>query len=626
MCGICGKVTFDGSVPDADLIDTMCRTLVHRGPDDQGVHTAPHVALGQRRLSIIDLSPTAAPPLANEDQSVWVVCNGEIYNYRENRDELIAKGHTFRTAGDTEVILHLYEEFGTDCLARMRGMFAFALWDARRKMLFAARDRLGQKPLCYARTARSLVFGSEIKAVTADPDVSVAPNYRAIDLYLRYQYVPSPLTAFEGVAKLPPGHFLTCRADGTLDVRRYWQPPLGPKSTASAADMEAELLARLRESVRMRLVSDVPLGAFLSGGIDSGTVVALMAAEGAGQVKTFSIGFEDAEYNELPYARLTAERYDTEHTEFIVKPDVTEILGLLVRHYNEPFADSSALPTYTVSRMTRQGVTVALSGDGGDETFCGYGHYAQALRWGRSDAVPAGLRHAALGPLEGLLGLLPFNHLTGRGARACRLLRSRWPQRYVSQVSIFKAEERRAAYTRRFKSLLAGGDEMDRPGRFEMPPGTDPMDWMMCHDQNFYLPDCLMVKSDVASMANSLEVRSPFLDHRLVEFAATVPRAMKRDASGGKAILKRAVRDIVPPQTVNKPKTGFGVPLARWLRDDLAEMVRGTLLDDRCHRRGLIEPRFVRRMIDALAAGHDKWASRIWALLFLELWFREFID
>jgi len=627
MCGICGKVTFDGSVPEADLIDTMCRTLIHRGPDDQGIHTAEHIGLGQRRLSIIDLSHEATAPLANEDRTVWVVLNGEIYNFREVRAELVEKGHVFRTAGDTEVILHLYEEYGLECLSRMRGMFAFALWDSARKRLFAARDRLGQKPLCYARTGGSLVFGSEIKAITADPSVSVSPDYRAIDLYLRYQYVPSPLTAFEGVAKLPPGHFLTCQADGTVEVRRYWRPPLVPKSTAPAEELEAELLARLRESVKMRLVSDVPLGAFLSGGIDSGTVVALMASESTSPVKTFSIGFEDEAHNELPGARLTAERYGTEHREFIVKPQAADVLGLLVRHYNEPFADSSALPTYYVSKMTRQGVTVALSGDGGDESFCGYAHYARTLQWGRADAVPALLRHAALAPLEAVLGLLPFNHVTGRSLRACRMLRSRWPQRYVSQVSIFKDEERRACYTRRFRSLLAGsGRGHDRPGGFPWAAQTDPADWMMCHDQNFYLPDCLMVKSDIASMANSLEVRSPFLDHRLVEFAATIPRAMKRDAAGGKAILKRTVRDIVPAQTIHKPKTGFSVPLARWLRDDLAEMVRGSLLDDRFARRGLIEPAFVRRMIGALSAGRNKWASRLWALLMLELWFREFID
>ena len=627
MCGICGKVTFDGSAVTEGLVGTMCRTLVHRGPDDQGVYVAPHIGLGQRRLSIIDLSPQAAPPLANEDQSIWVVFNGELYNFRQLREQLERKGHRFRTDCDTEILPHLYEEYGIDCLGHMRGMFALALWDNRKKMLLAARDRLGQKPLCYARTGRALVFGSEIKAVTADPDVSVAPNYGAIDLYLRYQYVPSPLTAFEGISKLPPGHYLTCHADGTTEVRRYWQPPLGPVSTAGAEELEAELLDRLRESVRMRMVSDVPLGAFLSGGIDSGTIVALMAAEASGPVKTFSIGFEDEKHNELPYARLTAERYGTEHHEFIVKPQAADVLPLLVKHYNEPFADSSALPTYYVSKMTRQGVTVALSGDGGDESFCGYDHYMQALRWGRADAVPAALRHAALAPLEAALGLVPYNHVTGRGGRACRMVRSRWPQRYLSQVSILKAEERRAFYTPRFKALLAGGEGgNDRPAGLALPPGTAPLDWMICHDQNFYLPDCLMVKTDIASMANSLELRSPFLDHELVEFAATIPWRMKRDASGGKAILKWAVGSIVPEQVVHKPKTGFSIPLARWLREDLAEMVQGTLLDDRCHRRGLIKPRVVRRMIDELAAGRDKWSSRLWSLLFLELWFREFID
>ncbi len=627
MCGICGKVSFDGAEVERALVARMCRTLVHRGPDAEGIYTAPHVGLGQRRLSIIDLSPGAVAPLPNEDRSVWVTFNGEIYNYQELGAELRARGHVFRTATDTEVIVHLYEEHGVDCLARLRGMFAFALWDARRTRLFAARDRLGKKPFCYTRTPAALVFGSEIKAILADPTVPVAPDYVAIDAFLTYQYVPSPLTAFQGIRKLPPGHFLLCEGDGALRVERYWRPVVGEKLRASPDEVEAELLRRLREAVRARVVADVPLGAFLSGGVDSATVVALMAEASDRPVKTFSIGFEEGAYNELPYARQVAERYGTEHHEFVVRPAAAEVLPVLVRHYGEPFADSSAIPTYHLARLTRSHVTVALSGDGGDESFAGYDNYASVAAWARADVLPAAVRRPSCRALGAAIDRLPYHNVTARVGRAFAMLGAGVPERHRLQSSILKPREKQAAYTPRFRALLDdGGGRPD--GRVEPPRDepTDALDWMMCHDQQFYLPDCLMVKVDIASMANSLEVRCPLLDHPLVEFAATIPGALKRDASGGKLVFKRAVRGLVPPAVLARPKAGFGVPLAGWLRGDLADLLRGTLLDERARRRGLLDPGFLRRMVAEHATGRRDWSNRLWALMWLELWFREFID
>jgi len=627
MCGICGKVNFSGAEVDRALIARMNQTLVHRGPDDEGVYTASHVGLGQRRLSIIDLSHQASAPLPNEDGSTWVTCNGEIYNFQELRTGLLEQGHAFRTRTDTEVVVHLYEEYGVECLAHMRGMFALALWDARQKRLFAARDRLGKKPLYYTKTATSFIFGSEIKAITADPEVSVAPNYRAIDNYLTYQYVPSPLTAFTGIFKLPPAHFLVCNSDGTLMIQRYWRPPLGEKTDASPAEIEEELLRLLKESVRLRLVADVPLGAFLSGGVDSATVVALMAQESDRPVKTFSIGFEEDTHNELPYARRVAERYGTEHHEFIVRPNAAEILPLLVRHYNEPFADSSALPTYYVSHVARQYVTVALTGDGGDENFAGYDNYALVAAWSKADAIPWPVRRTVGRGLSTVLDWLPYHNAIARASRAFSMFGGRVPERYRLQSTILKPQEKKACYTPHFRALLDEDFSTD-DGPASMPwnERTDALDWMMCHDQHFYLPDCLMVKTDVAAMANSLEVRCPLLDHQFVEFAATIPSALKRDSAGGKRIFKSAVKGLVPAESLAKRKTGFGVPLAQWFRRDLADLLHGALLDDQARHRNLFEQRFVKKMVEEQMAGRRDWSNRLWALMFLEMWFREFID
>jgi asparagine synthase (glutamine-hydrolysing) len=606
----------------------MTGAITHRGPDDEGIYTAPHIGLGQRRLSIIDLTPEACPPLPNEDRTVWLVLNGEIYNFQQLRKQLQERGHRFATNTDTEVIIHLYEDDGVACLQKLRGMFAFALWDSTRKLLFCARDRLGKKPFCYTVTPKSFLFGSEIKVITTDPEVSVSPNYHAIDQYLTYQFVPSPLTAFEGIQRLRPGEYLTCDLKGNVKKQRYWEPLLYEKTTAPKEEIETELLQRLRESVRLRMISDVPLGAFLSGGIDSATIVALMAQESARPVKTFSIGFEEEAFNELPYARLLAERYGTQHHELIVKPNAAEVLPLLVKHYNEPFADSSALPTYYVSKMTRQYVTVALSGDGGDESFAGYDNYAAILDWNKWDVGPLWLRKMLAEGGRGLLNLFPQDNTAAHLRRGLAMFgAANTKSRRLQFGTILKPEEKRLAYTPLLRDLISRPPVPEDPlAAYPWKDGMDALDWLMRHDQSFYLPDCLLVKTDIASMANSLEVRCPFLDHELVEYAASIPSWLKRDALGGKLILKKTVTGLIPEQILYKRKTGFGVPLARWFRTDLAEMLRETLLDDQSAKRCFFHPWFLHKIVQEHMEGKRDWSNRLWAFLFLELWFREFID
>ena len=627
MCGITGRFEFGDLVPDRELIHSMCEKIHHRGPDDEGIFIAPHIGLGQRRLTIIDLAAASCPPLCNEDNSIWLVFNGEIYNFSDLRANLISKGHCFRTNSDTEVIIHLYEEFGEDCLSRLHGMFAFALYDQRLKKLFCARDRFGKKPFCYKNTGRAIVFGSEIKAISACPDILVEPDFGAINRYLTYSYIPSPETAFAGIKRLPPGHFLTCGVDGKEVVKRFWSPPAPAFSHASEAEIREELLAKIRKAVKLRLISDVPLGAFLSGGIDSASIVAMMASEAGQPVKTFSIGFDDGDFNELPYAKMIAERYGTEHHELMVRPDAVEVLPLLVKHYNEPFADPSAIPSYYVAKMTRQFVTVALSGDGGDESFGGYDNYASILAWSWADILPQTIRGFVLEAGRMLVDYFPRNNFLGRAFRAAKMFGSaNLKDRKNLFSTTLKQEEKNWVYTRKFRDLAESCKYETGPEVFPYQVGEDALSWLMRHDQNYYLPDCLMVKMDIASMACSLEVRSPFLDHELVEFAATIPSYMKRNAAGGKLILKDAMKGLLPEALLKKPKTGFAIPLASWLSNELAPLLKETLLSEKHFKRGLFEAAMIQKMVEEHISKKRDWSNRLWAFLFLELWFREFID
>lgn len=625
MCGITGKISLRGTGISLELLRRMAGTLIHRGPDDEGFYTSPHAGLAQRRLAIIDPIPESTAPLSNEDGSIWIVFNGEIYDFTALREELELLGHRFRTHCDTEVIVHLYEELGLECLAKLRGMFAFAIWDSRINRLFAARDRLGKKPFCYTRTTDGLVFGSEIKAITADPAVPISPSFVAIDEYLTWQCVPSPLTAFENIFKLPPAHFLTFDLSGDLQIRRYWTPEFSKKTDLGFSDAAEHLRELLRESVKTRMVADVPLGAFLSGGVDSGAVVALMATQSSAPVKTFSIGFEDEKFNELPVARLVAERYGTDHTEIIVRPNAAEVVPLLVRHYNEPFADSSALPTYYVAKAAREHVTVALSGDGGDEGFAGYGHYAMLRRFDVFDRLPMHVRSVLQTLRQGLSKTTRWNTLA-KFDRLLSMMVDELPGRYRTYHSIVKPQERAHLYASEFRSLLAEQRFHNDIVSHDMNHRIDSVDWMIQHDLRVYLADCLMVKTDIASMANSLEVRCPLLDQNVVEFACQIPTGWKMHKSGGKYILKRALEPYLPPEILNRPKRGFALPVATWFRGELAGLLRDTLLSDNSKKRGLFNTEYISYWIRSHQAGSRNWSNRLWALMMLELWFREFID
>jgi asparagine synthase (glutamine-hydrolysing) len=542
MCGIAGKIDFRAPVERATL-QRMCGSLVHRGPDDQGLYVRGPVGLGERRLAIIDLSDAACAPLSNEDETVWVVFNGEIYNFQELRGDLLRRGHSFRTRSDTEVLVHLYEEYERNFVPMLRGMFAFAIWDERRQRLFAARDRLGKKPFFYYHDERGLWFGSQPRAILAANEVPVAPDYRALDLFLSRQYVPSPLTAYAGMRKLPPGHQMECTLGAAPIVSRYWAPPVqaATEVRVDAQEVGASLLAKLEESVRLRMISDVPLGALLSGGVDSGAVVALMARNSERPVKTYSIGFNEPEFDELEYARLVAQRYGTEHQEFVVDLSAAQLIGDVLREFDEPFADASALPTYLVAQLAAKHVKVVLSGDGGDESFGGYGHYRNALRWQAVDSkLPLPLRRLVAGAGSAAAALLPAGSMVLRARNWFDLVGADWPHRYRETTAVVKLPERRVLYS---AALRREGLPVADSALLEVAPaaGEPTLGWMMRYDQSHYLPDCLMTKSDIASMAHSLELRCPFLDHEFVELAARIPLSLRTNRAEGKLILKRAL-------------------------------------------------------------------------------------
>jgi asparagine synthase (glutamine-hydrolysing) len=522
------------------------------------------------------------------------------------------------------VILAAYREWGVGCLERLRGMFAFALWDAPRRVLLLARDRLGKKPLFYRLDQDGIAFASEPKAFLAEPDFQPEVDVEAISHYLTYQYVPSPMCAFRGVRKLPPAHYLLLQ-DGRVSIERYWRLRYRTKRPMREVEAAEELLARLREAVRLRLVSDVPLGGFLSGGIDSSAVVALMAQEGSGPVKTFSIGFEESDYNELPFARAIAQRYSTDHHEFIVRPDAVAILPKLVWHYNEPFADSSAIPTYYLAELTRRHVTVALNGDGGDESFAGYERYLANVAALRYENVPGVIR----GPLSSLLARLPSGSSRSGVARLQRFVAAMpepREQRYARWMMHFQPELKEELCTPEFRRE-AGGDAMRMLlDQYDASDADDFVDATLDVDVNRYLPDDLLVKVDIATMAHGLESRSPFLDHPLMEFAASLPPDLKLHGRIKKHVLKKAVRGLLPDEVIDRPKMGFGVPIDHWFRRELKELAYDLLLSRESVSRGYFHTAVVRRLLDEHVSGARAWHYQLWNLVMLELWHRTFID
>jgi len=628
MCGIVGAVKVGGHAVEAGVLQAMCDAIRHRGPDDEGAYLKGPVGLAMRRLSIIDVAG-GHQPMSNRDATAWIVFNGEIYNYKVLRAELADLGHEFRTDSDTEVILAAYERYGADCPTHLRGMFAFAIYDERTEELLLARDRVGKKPLLYARTPNGLVFGSEFSALLKHPDVGRDVDREAIHHYLSFSCVPAPLTAYRQIRKLEPGHTLRySRRTGETKIARYWRPDFSKKLKISEEEAGERAVELLRDAVRVRLMSEVPLGAFLSGGVDSSAVVALMSEMSSEPVKTFCIGFEEQDFSELHHARRVAEHVGADHHEFIVRPEAMEILPTLVEHYGEPYADSSAIPTYYVSRETRRHVTVALNGDGGDECFAGYDRYAAMKLAGAYRKLPNFLRERVI---RQAANLLPTSELRRSRARSLKrfLAAASLPhvERYLRWVSALDARAKRDLYTDEFSRETEGFDTGGFVAPFfEGANGSGVVDASLLADTMTYLPNDLLVKVDIASMAVSLEARSPFLDHHVIEFAASLPENLKLRGLTTKYILKRVLAKLLPAENLKRPKMGFGVPVGHWLRGGMQGCMRETLLSERHLRRGLFRPEEVRRMVELHARGERDYTAQLWTLMMLELWFERFID
>jgi asparagine synthase (glutamine-hydrolysing) len=595
----------------------MAAAIHHRGPDEGGFLVDDQAALASRRLSIIDVAG-GSQPILNEDESAGIILNGEIYNYRELRSGLVERGHRFRTKSDAETVLHLWEEKGEACLNELRGMFALAIWNRRDQSLFLARDRVGKKPLYFCRLPKGgIVFGSEIKAILQHPDVLREPDLGAIDRFLVLSYVPSPLTAFRGVERIPPAHWLSWR-NGRVEVQRYWQLDYESKFAESEQELTEEMLRLLREAVTIRLESEVPLGAFLSGGIDSSAVVALAAEASEAPLNTFSVGFDSQRHDESRYARLVASRFGTNHHELIADSASPGLVDDIVWHYDQPFGDSSALPSFQVAQLTRPHVTVVLNGDGGDESFAGYDRY-QLSRLAGYFRLPIRLRT----PLQRVA-----RHaapLMGRGQRLVRGSVRDPFEAYFATLVHLHPETRSELYSSEMMSHVS--QEQLAPLRYmQAHPHRALLDSMLDADVNNTLPDDLLVKMDVATMANSLEGRSPFLDHKLMEFMARVPSGLKLRGGESKYLLKSALRQILPAEILARKKKGFGVPLGRWLRNNLREKLVDTVLSDRALARGYFRPEAVQEMVKTLLQGSDRFQYQLWDLLVLERWHQMYID
>jgi asparagine synthase (glutamine-hydrolysing) len=617
MCGIAGFVHSGvGDEEAAALLRRMTDIIRHRGPDDDGHWVGDEVGLGMRRLSIIDVAG-GQQPITNEDGSVLVVFNGEIYNYATLRRELEAAGHRFATNSDTETIVHAYEDDGPDFVRRLHGMFAIALWDRRRRRLVLTRDRFGKKPIHYAFDGRRLVFGSEIKSLLLAPELPRTLDPVAIGQYFTYGYIPAPRTAFAGIQKLPAATTLVYE-DGAVALRRYWTLDFTPRCDDDEETAARRVRELLREAVRKRLISEVPLGAFLSGGIDSSAVVALMSQVSDERVKTFSIGFEEQDYSEVEYARTIARRYDTDHHEFVVRMDLLDVLPRLIWDFDEPFADESMIPTYYVSKLAREYVTVALSGDGGDEIFGGYNSYARAIQ---AEALAS-----RFGPLRRLAphvaALLPDGV---RGKNRLRTLGDPPEQAFVETQTVYGAPM--LARLLRPEFLAQGGD----PRRitldhFAEVPDLDFYPRMQHVDVECYLPYDILVKVDKASMLTSLEARAPLLDHELAEYVESLPVAVRNRGNEKKYLLKRAMRGLLPDEILDRRKMGFGVPLEHWLRADLKDLIHDVLDSQQARNRGVVDTGEVRRLLDDHQGRLQNHSRRIWAWLCFELWARMYLD
>lgn len=626
MCGISGIVLSDtGKVVDAELLKRITDVLSHRGPDDSGYHIKMNAGLGHRRLSIIDIA-TGKQPILNEDQKVSIVFNGEIYNHHDLRGELIKKGHDFKTKSDTETILHQYEESGKDCVKFFRGMFAFAIWDENKQELFIARDRVGKKPLYYAPITGGIIFASELKALLQHPAIKRDINQAGIHDFLTYQYIPPPFTIFDNIFKLPAAHILIFK-NGEIKIEPYWDLDYEPKVSMTEDEALEKTRALIDESVKIRLESEVPLGVLLSGGIDSSSVVAFMRKHITGELKTFSIGFKEEAFNELPFARLVAKKYQTKHEEFIVTPGEFGIIPKLVYHFDEPYGDSSALPTYYVVEMAKKFVTVVLNGDGGDESFCGYTRYIGLPILRRYNKIPKIMRLASKPFFNAISSSLKSNVLLGNLNYLNDI--SLYPPslRYLQQMLIFREDLKYSLYSKDFKKRFENRFSLQWAlDFFNSSKLRELQDRMMYSDIKTYLAEDLLPKVDRTSMAVSLEGRSPYLDHKLMEFAASLPGCLKFPENKLKGFLKKAVSPLLPPELLTKPKTGFGVPVGLWFRERWREKLKEILLSDKARRRNIFDMKRIASLIDEHAAGRTNHSHRLWCLLMLEIWFMTFID
>jgi asparagine synthase (glutamine-hydrolysing) len=625
MCGIAGFVEApdrrDPFGPEAGraLVHQMCEVIRHRGPDDEGLWVAPGVAIGMRRLSIIDLS-TGHQPIHNEDRTVWIVFNGEIYNFQALRRELEAAGHRFYTQTDTEAIVHAYEQWGAAAIGRLRGMFGLAIWDARTKTLLVARDRVGIKPMHYAEAQGRFYFGSEIKSILCAPDVARDLDPDALDHYLSFLYTPRDGSIFRDVRKLPPGHLLTWH-DGRIVVEPYWQLPAAETFAGSEDDAVRTLRGVLADAVRSHLVSDVPLGAFLSGGVDSSLVVGLMSEASNGRVKTFSIGFDEPAFDELEHARRVAQHFGTDHHELVVKPDAVAILDDLIAHFDEPFADSSAIPTWYVSEMARRHVTVVLSGDGGDELFGGYDRYVPHPRVRAFD-------HFSPRALRGVAALAASRLPHGaRGKNFLRHVGRDERGRYLDSIRFFGADEKPALLAPELLRQLSGPDPESRLGRhFDRYARLPWASQMMRFDAETYLPEDVLTKVDRMSMAHSIESRVPLLDNEVIQFASALPARMKIKDGRRKHVLKEVAATLLPRDILDRRKQGFGVPLGVWFRGNLKELFADTLLSPFSLARGYFQPLFVKRIVDEHLSGRRDHTLRLWQLVVFERWHQVCVD
>jgi asparagine synthase (glutamine-hydrolysing) len=625
MCGICGVYNFDQQPAGKDLVQAMCSKLAHRGPDEQGLYVHNNVGLGHTRLSIIDLK-SGQQPIHNEAKTIWLTVNGEIYNFRHLRNELEKQGHVFYTQTDSEVIVHLYEQYQEDAVKYLRGMFCFAIWDKTKKKLIIGRDRMGQKPLVYWHDQKKLVFASELQALLEAPWIKPEIDLDALNLYLSFLYVPAPKTMFKNVKKLLPGHYLVVQND-KVRVNKYWElnPKINPKQ--SFREYKQGILDRFDEAVKMRLVSDVPLGVFLSGGIDSSAIVAQMSRH-LTNIKTFSVGFENKRYNELEFARIIAKKFSTDHHQLIIQPKAIEIMPKLISRYGEPYADYSCIPTYYLSEFAARHVKVALCGDGGDECFSGYYRYTAAAIAEIFDFLPGFLsRFISRSAVRFIPAGDDIRSTCWQAKRFFQSLNYSPVKRYLNWISCFSSMEKQQLFNKDIFAMIRPEADFDYLNSYYRTTATgDFADKTRQVDMDTYLPNDLLVKTDIASMANSLEARAPFLDHEFIEYVSQIPHDLKLHNFKNKYIFKKAYQGILPNTIINRKKQGFGIPIGQWFRNELKDYAYSVLLDKNAFSIKFFEPGYLRYILESHIEGKTDNGYKLWTLLMFELWAKEFIE